>query len=328
MIAANLVVGGAPKCGTSSLYKYLDDHPDVCGSDIKETAFLVDKNYPFREQLMPTDIPRYHDTGLEGYAAFFTRCKAESAKFLMEASSGYLYQQTALDVLTSMDPAPKIVFILRKPSAKLWSHYRFSQDNYVRLPADFSFAEFIRLSKDTKDELGKLSGNPTLQHAYEYTKYVNYLKLYKQKAKPGQVCVYLFEDMKNNPRQFMQKLAKDVGLDASFYDTYDFAVYNETVSIKNRALHKALITIKKVFPKFPFSKNPQVRKLYNRFNSKPATRKPNEVDKATMTLIDQEFEPYNQELAREFNLDLTSWKQEREPKESAKSAIEAAADRD
>ena len=36
----NLVIVGVGKAGTTSLFHYLRQHPDICGSDIKELRFL------------------------------------------------------------------------------------------------------------------------------------------------------------------------------------------------------------------------------------------------------------------------------------------------
>jgi len=43
-IFPNLVIAGAPKSGTSSLFFWLAAHPEVCGSQKKETYFLADKD--------------------------------------------------------------------------------------------------------------------------------------------------------------------------------------------------------------------------------------------------------------------------------------------
>ena len=37
---ANLVIVGVPKAGTGSLFAYLAQHPDVCGSDEKEIGYF------------------------------------------------------------------------------------------------------------------------------------------------------------------------------------------------------------------------------------------------------------------------------------------------
>ncbi len=45
MITPNLFIAGAPKCGTSSLYFWLSDHPEVCASTPKEPFYFIDKGY-------------------------------------------------------------------------------------------------------------------------------------------------------------------------------------------------------------------------------------------------------------------------------------------
>ncbi|MCP5333794.1 MAG: hypothetical protein H7A13_10650, partial [Pseudomonadales bacterium] len=42
----NLIIAGAPKCGTTSLFDYLVQHPQVGGSSVKETCYVMDRGYP------------------------------------------------------------------------------------------------------------------------------------------------------------------------------------------------------------------------------------------------------------------------------------------
>ena len=55
---ANLVIAGVPKAGTGSLFAYLAQHPDVCGSDVKELGYF---NYysPWRKQGPPPPLQEY-----------------------------------------------------------------------------------------------------------------------------------------------------------------------------------------------------------------------------------------------------------------------------
>jgi hypothetical protein len=50
MSLPNLVIAGAPKCGTSSLFYWLADHPQACGSTVKETFYLMDEEHPLRRK--------------------------------------------------------------------------------------------------------------------------------------------------------------------------------------------------------------------------------------------------------------------------------------
>ena len=44
IVVPTFLIGGAPKAGTTSLYHYLDQHPDVCMSARKETGVFME-NY-------------------------------------------------------------------------------------------------------------------------------------------------------------------------------------------------------------------------------------------------------------------------------------------
>ena len=91
----NVVVAGAPKCGTSSLFAWLCDHPDVCGSQVKETRYLLDASSPLARS------GSYERGGIQGYAAYFEHCaeRATPPRVIVEATPDYLYQETARQVL-------------------------------------------------------------------------------------------------------------------------------------------------------------------------------------------------------------------------------------
>ena len=42
IVTPTFILGGAPKAGTTSLYHYLDQHPEVCMSARKETSVFID----------------------------------------------------------------------------------------------------------------------------------------------------------------------------------------------------------------------------------------------------------------------------------------------
>ncbi len=69
MSLPNLVIIGAMKCGTTSLYKYLDMHPEIRMSELKEPDFFVDT----WEELWDLGMPqgRWHK-GIDWYRSLFT----------------------------------------------------------------------------------------------------------------------------------------------------------------------------------------------------------------------------------------------------------------
>lgn len=109
----NLIVAGAPKCGTSSLFSWLAAHPEVCGSYPKEPYYFMDVATPL---FHPEANYDYH--GLNRYASFFRHCSPQ-AKVLLEATPHYMYQD-ALNFFASLNPQPQIIFVLRKPSRQIF----------------------------------------------------------------------------------------------------------------------------------------------------------------------------------------------------------------
>ena len=113
MTLPNLVIAGAPKCGTTSLFRWLADHPQVATSNVKETFFLMDRGHS-----MARKESNYHQHGLAAYESFFATCPADCS-IVLEATTHYLYQETALDVLSTLPSEPQIIFVLRERALQL-----------------------------------------------------------------------------------------------------------------------------------------------------------------------------------------------------------------
>jgi hypothetical protein len=305
MKTPNLVIAGAPKCGSTALYYYLDDHPDACGSDIKETHFLMDRKWlDDPANAAEAKGPKYVNDGLEAYGSYFTRCESSNARIIFEATPGYLYQKTALDVLPQLDA--KLIFILRKPSARMWSLYKYATGNLATLPKDITFPEFIDWLKQPRDKNEVVSID---EDEYHYSKYVEYLVPFKERCKSGQVLVYLAENLRKDPTNFMKQLSADVGLDPTFYDNYEFVAHNESFRAKNQVLQKIRRQLSHTLPNADFRQSKAFKSLlhlYEKVNGdKPLEM--SEADKAYLKQLEKEYQPYSEQLAREFNLDLSPW---------------------
>jgi len=113
-----LIIGGTQRAGTTTLYKYLSDHPNVCASSIKETRFFLDKDYP-----LPS-ADRFNGTNLDAYGKFFAHC-TDLTKIRVEATPDYLYSDTALKIADLL-PRAKMIFILRDQVERMVSWYKYA----------------------------------------------------------------------------------------------------------------------------------------------------------------------------------------------------------
>jgi hypothetical protein len=149
---------GAFKSGTTSLYRYLGQHPDVYLSPKKEPGFFaselrIERMNPAWRTRIEADArafaryldrphrrgppPRGRVTTCEDYLELFRSAKPGQA--IGEGSVGYLWSRTAARVRERI-PAARILMILRNPCDRAFSQYKSLPTSTVSP----SFGEAIR----------------------------------------------------------------------------------------------------------------------------------------------------------------------------------------
>ncbi len=105
---------GAPKCGTTSMAVYLDQHPNVFVCKPKEPNFFS------------TDLPKMRTVQTEAeYLALFENTEPSVTR-VGEASTWYLFSETAVDNILRFQPDAKLVVMLRDPVEMFFSlHSQF-----------------------------------------------------------------------------------------------------------------------------------------------------------------------------------------------------------
>jgi hypothetical protein len=145
-----LIVGGQ-RCGTTSLYRYLLEHPRIMPPSTKELHFFdfgIDGGELLYRSYFPLEVSRYVRR-----AAPLTRALA------FEASPYYMFHPLAPRRIASMLPRIKLIALLRNPVHRAYSHYHLE----VRLGAEnLSFEEAIEEEPDRLDgEEERMLEDPT-----------------------------------------------------------------------------------------------------------------------------------------------------------------------
>jgi hypothetical protein len=303
MTLPNTVIAGAPKCGTSSLFTWLVDHPEVCGSGFKETRYFLDPDHPLLDRRS-----NYHEHGMAGYASHFRQCDGAPAKVILEATPHYLYQQTALEVLSSLDPHPTIVFLLRKPSDRTYSEYQFARNNRAVIDRDVTFREFVEMVRREDPSLG--AGRRQLDMAIDHGRYINYLEAWAARFPRSKIRIFLFEALQRDNRSFMQDVAASLEIDPGFYQTYDFPLKNLTYQVRFQVLHRVRSAVGHRIPRGP-AKNlvhKATKRAYSAVNIERTRPSRTRDDHEVLSELDREFAPYNTRLAQEMGVDLSKWR--------------------
>lgn len=189
MILPHFIIGGAAKGGTTTIYNYLAEHPKVFMPLHKEPYFF---SFDSLDRSMDQDFAANIITDPTRYSALFR--DATKDMILGEGSTSYLYTADfTIDKITRTYSShnkrfPKLLFCLRNPVDRAFSHYMYLRRNLVeeRQP-------HIALKPNINRELIR-------RRAWDFD-YINYGfysdRLAKYLLSELETKVYILEDLKN-----------------------------------------------------------------------------------------------------------------------------------
>jgi hypothetical protein len=129
---------GAQKAGTTALFYYLADHPDIVPASDKEIRFFAPEaledlpGHPYHEILCPAAGPIYsNDAGYARAAAWyhglFPLPHELGRRLTFEATPEYLYYPQAAERIQKYNPRAKLIVLLRDPVERAFSAWNMYQ---------------------------------------------------------------------------------------------------------------------------------------------------------------------------------------------------------
>jgi len=194
---------GAPKGGTTSLYHYLNDHPAVYMSPLKEPHFFsghgrVPKTTDTHENtwLLPPETHQLRT--MADYSRLFEGANSEHVA-LGEASTGYLSGPTTPANVRSHLPEARLIALLRDPAERAWSDFMMMRR--FRQEPEGSLLNIVRQRADTRYlELGQ---------------YGEALDRWYAEFPQEQVRVHLFEDLASDTATVVTDVLQFIDVDDS-----------------------------------------------------------------------------------------------------------------
>lgn len=214
MTLPNFLILGASHAGTTSLYRWLGEHPDVFMSREKELRYYWD-------EVRPANRSEFRVTTREGYEEWFDEGAAAPARG--EASPQYLYSPTAPDRILHDLPGVRLIVTLRHPAERAWSHWRYDvyRKGHLR-----SGRRGIRPGTDWYDE----------------SLYAEGLLRYLARFPPEQIRIILFDDLTARPQETVAGLLEFLGVDpAAPIDTS--AGHNRSLEPRSRLLNSLFVEL-------------------------------------------------------------------------------------
>ncbi len=232
MTMPNFLVIGAPKAGTSALYSYLQQHPQIFMSAVKEPHFFSFENEEIKAK-GPGDIERLAGTvtRLEDYQKLFESVSDEIA--IGEASTTYLSSDKAAGRIKYHLPQVKLIAILRNPVDAAYASFL-----HLRRDGDEPINDFALALQQEEERIAK-----KWEGIWNYKNrgfYYQQVKRYFDIFNREQIRIYRYEDFKSEPAKILQDIFAFLEVDQSF--TPDMSEkYNVSAMPKNQALNRLLV---------------------------------------------------------------------------------------
>lgn len=193
----NFFIAGAARSGTTSLYTYLKQHPQVYLSPIKEPHYFA--------QITPSPAQRHvvHPINRkESYLHLFRG--AGGAVAIGEASPSYLWEPQAPARIQAQIPEARILLLLRDPVERAYSHYLMDvREGQETLP----FEEALQ-----RDWVRPNKGWGVSRLYVELGFYAPGVERFLRLFGPERVKVLFFEDLVQRPEVLLKEVQEFLGL--------------------------------------------------------------------------------------------------------------------
>ena len=238
MVMPNFLIIGAAKSGTTSLYHYLKQSPQIYMSPIKEPYFFAVEGEALRFRGPEDGLRRNAITTIDSYRVLFNEVSNELA--IGEASTLYLYEPKAPRRIHHYVPRVKLIAILRNPVDRAYSNFLYMSRRQLEPLPDFVQAlreEEARIRNDWSPSW----------HYMRRGFYCAQLKRYFSLFEPSQIRVWLYEDLCDDSMDLVQSTCRFLGVDDSFVPDVS-TVHNVSGLPKSALIHRLIRKSKPIKP--------------------------------------------------------------------------------
>jgi Sulfotransferase domain len=196
----DFIIVGAQKCGTTSLHKYLQHHPEIYMLPEKEAPYFTNTEYC--------------EKGWEWYLKEFF-CEKTQGSICGKSTPQYMTRTETPARIYAQIPNVKLIAMVRNPIERAYSHYKM---NIKREKESRAFAEIVR--EKLQPEILKCEREApqrTNDRAYlvigEYGRILTeYFRVFPRE----QLLVLFTEELAANPEATAKQVFSFLGVDAGF----------------------------------------------------------------------------------------------------------------
>jgi hypothetical protein len=276
---------GAPKCGTTSLYDWLSEHPRIFMSEIKEPEYYLPE-HPWGRVVSSQEM----------YLRLFKKAKPD--QLCGEATARYLFSKTAVPAILENNPRAKLIAMVRNPVEMAPSFHTQRRWNCREGESDFATAWRDGYSRESWSSYQALC---SLGEQLD-----RLLKVVDR----SQVHVIVLDDLRDNPKAVYEQTLAFLRVKSDGRREFPVSNVRKTrrFDVLDRVIRHPpamLAPIKRAFLSSFLLEAKRLRRKLNFLMTKPTPREP--VDPALRAEMAEYFAQDVALLGRLLGRDLSHW---------------------
>lgn len=227
------IIIGAPRAGTTSLYHYLRQHPQICMSSIKETNYYAYLASKAEKEYNIEPMISWPITDLKQYQALFSPKETDETIAFGEASPVYLNVPGVPKQIKAHVPNVKLIAVLRNPIDRAYSSY------LKNIREGLETRTFEKAIRDEIQSSGRLirSNRNYIRTGLYFQRLSEYLEYFES----SQLKVDFYEDLENNTGAFLQNIFEFVDVNPNFQADTSVQFNKAIPSLIKRSAHRQRI---------------------------------------------------------------------------------------
>jgi len=282
----DFLIIGSQKAGTTSLFHYLTQHPEIYFSEVKEVNYFV--------------MDHFFAKGEKYYHSFFNRYKNQKV-----IGSSYVHMlpcEKCISRVYHYNPDMKFIIMLRDPVERAISGYEYALRNGWESQGN-TIADAL-----------SLEGSRLQQEAYDLTYFYNglynrHITNWMERFPRGQFLILKQEHLKHDPEEIFNSIFEFLQISKRSIDTT--VRYNVASGVHNKSLQKIMLAKGSPINRLLGALMSQQAKVFIRSKIFPLIYKANtsrrKENKTMLTALEQEelrnyFEKDLEALEKNFNI--------------------------
>lgn len=293
----NFFIIGAPKCGTTSVYFWLSEHPEIYMSPVKEPNFFSG------------DICRKQKVeSIEGYKKLFEAANPDH-KVVGEASTTYMMSETAVPKIEKRYDTPKYLVLIRNPVSMAHSLYRHLVATGAEHIGNFEKAWNMSNMRREEKRVNSIPISPKMLDYKKACKLGEQIERLKKVVRNKRLKVINIEDIKENTQKEYKKIINFLGLKS--YGRTKFDKKNQAKKRTSGTLHRMVRKVGNLSNRvkkrlgIPVYRGTGITKKIIKANTKK-TKKP-KLNKEMKREMKKYFEEDIKKLQKVTNINLSNW---------------------